>query len=239
VGSAVVNQVGEYLKTYQRDANNAPLVSSNGNYMVAAVDTSLQSVPRPYPLRLIVHNPATGNATLLQRVFVGMNAATNTILSTKETALSPQFLKNARRVSAAHLPWNADNPSWSFNGRFDTQTNLTTTVTLGYNDRPSNPFIHSYHPDHDNLDATFTKLLPQGSESYGVNRAITLTLTPPGNDFASLVAASRTLNGNYSEVITLQGLARAGGTNDTRRLEVRGTFTLNRISDISQLTTAP
>ena len=44
------------------------------------------------------------------------------------------------------------------------------------------------------------------------------------------------VNGIYSEVITLEGLARGGGSNDTRRLEVRGRFTLNRISEISLLT---
>jgi hypothetical protein len=194
---------------------------------------------RPYPLRLIVHNPSSGNAALLQRVFVGLNANTNTILSLKESALSPQFLKDARRLSAVHLPWSAQNPAWSFSGRFGAQTNLTTTVTLGYDDRASSPFIHAYHPDHDNLDPTFRNQLPQGSESYGVQRQITLNVTPPANDFSSLVSANQTIDGVYSEIITLKGLARAGGTNDTRRFEVRGSFTLNRVSDIAQITPAP
>ena len=33
---------------------------------------------------------------------------------------------------------------------------MATTVTLSYNDQASNPFLHTYHPDHDNLDATFS-----------------------------------------------------------------------------------
>lgn len=236
VGSAVVDEVGHFLKSYSRDSANNPVVSSNGNYVVSGVDTSLGRVLRPYPLRLIVHNPASGNAALLQRVFVGLDANTNTILSLKETAISPLFLKEARRLSAVHLPWNATNTGWSFNGRFSSQTNLTATVALGYDARASSPFLHTYHPDHDNLDATFKNLVPQGSESYRVERQITLSLAPPANDFSSLVSANRTVTGTYNEIITLKGLARAGGTNDTRQFGVRGNFTLNRVSDVSQLT---
>jgi hypothetical protein len=239
VGTAVVGEVAQSLKTYSRDADNQPIVATNGSYMVTSTDTSVGGAARPYPLRLIVHNPSSGNAALLQRVFVGLNANTNTILSLKESALSPQFLKDARRLSAVHLPWSAQNPAWSFSGRFGAQTNLTTTVTLGYDDRASSPFIHAYHPDHDNLDPTFRNQLPQGSESYGVQRQITLNVTPPANDFSSLVSAHQTIDGVYSEIITLKGLARAGGTNDTRRFEVRGSFTLNRVSDIAQITPAP
>ena len=239
VGSAVVGEVGQYIKSYSRDIANRPIVTTNGSYVVTNIDTSIGRVVRPYPLRLIVHNPTTGNASLLQRVFVGKDANTNMILSLKETALSPLFLKDARRLSSVHLPWSADNTPWLFNGKFGTSTNLTTTVTLGYNDRASNPFLHSYHPQHDNLDTTFKTILPQGSESYRVDRQISLTVTPPGNDFSSLVTASRTLNGTYSEIVTVKGLARAGGTNDTRRFEVRGDFTLNRVTDIGQITPAP
>lgn len=239
VGSAVVNQVGQYIKQYERDSANNPVAGEDGSYAVTNIDTTVNGVPRPYPLRLIVHNPASGNAALLQRVFVGFDSNTNTILALKETALSPMFLDSARRLSAVHLPWSAANLPWSFNGSFATSTNLTTRVTVGYNDRASSPFVHEYHPDHDNLGVTFKNLLPQGSESYTIQRDITLAVTPPENNFSSLVSANRTVNGTYSEVITLLGLARAGGTNHTRRFEVRGDFTLNRVSSIAQITPAP
>ena len=239
VGNATVDQVGQYLNAYAKDGSGNLLVATNGSYIVSSNDTSLTSVPRSYPLRLIVHNPATGNAVLLQRIFVGLNSSTNQILSLKETALAPQYLKDARRLSSVHLPWTAQNSGWQFNGKLFVQTNLTTTVALAYDDRASNPFLHEYHPDHDNLDATFKKLLPQGSESYRVDRQITLGVLPPGNDFSSLIAASSKLNGIYSETITIKGLARGGGTNDTRQFQVRGDFSLSRISDIAQITPAP
>lgn len=261
IGGASVNQVRHYLVSYARGTvtdtvavtnsastnieyvvtttPDALLTTSNGNYIVSGVDTSLGDVPRAFPLRLIVHNPAVGNAVLLQRVFYGLDATTNLVVSRGESALAPAFLKDARRVSAVHLPWTLTNTAWAFNGRLQTQAALTTTVSVGYNDQAASPFIHSYHPDHDNLDVTFKNVLPQGSESYSVQRDITLNVTPPADNFTSLVSSGLTLNGQYTEVITLRGLARAGGTFDTRQYEVRGAFSLNRVSDIPTLAIAP
>jgi hypothetical protein len=176
---------------------------------------------------------------LLQRVYCGFDANTNYVVATTDSVLHPGLLGQARRVSAAHLPWRGDNTPWAFNGRFHDLTNLTATVGLDFNDHASNPFVHTYHPDHDNLDATFRKGLPQGSESYTVQRAITLLLNPPADDFASLTSSGRTITGDYFETITVLGLARAGGTHDTRRFETHGTFTLNRISEVPALTVLP
>jgi hypothetical protein len=51
------------------------------------------------------------------------------------------------------------------------------------------------------------------------------------------MGAGQTLGGDYQETITLLGLARAGGTNDTRQFQVSGSFSLNRISDVPTLKT--
>jgi hypothetical protein len=239
VGGASVNQVRHYLKSYERDAANNPVATPDGNYVVTNLDTSLGGVPRAFPLRLIVHNPEVGNAVLLQRVFYGLDANTNLIVATGESALAPAYLKDARRISAVHLPWTSTNTAWLFNGRLRSQTNLTATVALGYDDQASNPFLHSYHPDHDNLNETFKTVRPQGSESYSVQRDITLNVTPPADDFSSLVAAGLKLTGDYTETITVRGLARAGGLFDTRQFEVHGVFSLNRVSDTPTLALAP
>jgi len=239
VGGAVVTQVGEYLKTYQRDASGNPVVQTNGTYVVSDVNTNLGSVPDAFPLRLIIHNPAAGNAVLLQRVFLGVDANTNSVVAQKEAALNLNYLSQARRISATHLPWTSTNLAWAFNGRFRQTTNLTTTVSLDYNDQASNPFLHTYHPDHDNLDENFSTVRPQGSESYTVQRNIRLTVQPPADDFASLTAGAQTITGEYGETITVLGLARGGGTNDTRNFEVRGIFSLNCISEVPTLTTTP
>lgn len=239
VGEARVSQVAHYLKSYQRGPDTAPVASSNGNYVVTGVDTSLGAVPTAYPLRLIVHNPTNGNAVLLQRVYYGFDSGTNVVVASGESALHPAYLKNARRITATHLPWTTNNTVWALSGQLGQVSNLTANVTVAYDDQASNPFLHTYHPDHDNLNATFSAVLPQGAESYRIERAITLLVQPPANDFSSLVAAAGTFGGEYREIVTLKGLARAGGTNDTRQFEVRGAFSLKRVSDVPTLTLAP
>lgn len=253
VGNAAVNQVGQYLKAYARGpvtnavastngdyavtvATNALLTGADGSYIVTNLDTSTGAVARTFPLRLIIHNPSNGpNAVLLQRVYQGFDAATNVVVARLESVLHTAYLKDARRISCTHLPWTANNTAWALSGKLGAQTNLTATVALDFADQASNPFLHTYHPDHDNLDATFKRQLLPGEESYGVQRVITLLVKPPGDDFSSLVAGAETVTGDYLEIITLTGLTR-GATNETRQFKVFGAFTLNRISDVPTLT---
>ena len=252
VGGAAVTQVGEYLKSYLHGASTPLLVTNadnvvtndltittNGQYVVSSISTNLGAVPTAFPLRLIVHNPTSVSAVLLQRVYYGLNAATNPIVATKEAALNRAFLSEARRISAPHLPWSQANNRWSFNGPLSPHADLTASVTTAFNNQAVNPFLHTYHPDHDNLDAQFQHEEPQGVESYTIVRDIRLRVTPPGNDFASRTAGGLTLTGDYLESIRMLGLARAGGTNDTRQFEVRGVFSLNHISDVPVLTSTP
>jgi len=107
-------------------------------------------------------------------------------------------------------------------------------VTLPFSDQAANPFLHTYHPDHDNLNATFDGAQPQGVESYTVERVIRLIVQPPANDFASIVSQGDTLTGNYEETITLKALAP-----NSREFRVSGGFTLKRISPVPTLTIAP
>ena len=109
---------------------------------------------------------------------------------------------------------------------------MTAIIPLAYDDQSSNPFLHTYHPDHDNLNAQFTAGQPRGAESYGIRREITLTFTTPANDFDSLTGSSQDMGGNFSEVMTLQSRGA-----QARQFHVLGTFSLKRISDIATLTT--
>lgn len=239
VGGVTVNQVGEYLKTYAATSEGLA-VDTNGQYIVTGVNTNLGTVGRPFPLRLILHNPeAGGNAVLLQRVYCGLNANTNPVVATSESALHQSYLAQARRISASHLPWSRANTPWSFDGPLALSSTITAAVPLDYNDQASNPFVHTYHPDHDNLDSKFATQLDPGAESYSVQRVIQLEVVMPGEDFASRTETGQALSGNYSETITVLGLPRAGNTNDTRVFETRGTFGLNRIAEIPTLTTVP
>jgi hypothetical protein len=178
---------------------------------------------------LIVHNDGT-TSRLLQKVFHGMAPGSNTVLATKESLLASTELANARRISAVHLPPSPGNVPWTFAGSMG-QGTLSAIVPLSYDDQASNPFLHTYHPDHDNLDAQFSTELNRGFESHGISRQILLTFTAPGNDFNSLTAGSQDLSGNYAEVVTIQ----SKGSN-TRTFNVLGGFSLKRISDIAILT---
>lgn len=238
VGQASIKQVGQYLKTYTLGADNRPLTATNGQYVLSSVNTELGVVSRTFPMRLIVHNPeaGAGHAVLLQQVFVGVDPYTNSVVALLESALHPSFLSQARRISAVHLPWSPTNQCWSFDGALGQASNLTTSVTLDYADQASNPFLHTYHPDHDNLDTTFQNELSQGAESYTVRRDIRLTVVPANGGSATFNNTVKTLGGTYVETMTVLGLARAGGTNDTRVFQLQGTFTLNRISSVATLT---
>lgn len=239
LGAAAVTEVGQYLLSYQRGANNQLVVGTNGAYVVTDIVTNLTAVPSPYPLRLIIHNPGNGPANLWQRLYYGFNVLTNPIVANQESALNAALLAESRRMSATHLPWSEANPGWNFSGPLARGAVLTTTLTNAFHEQASNPFLHTYHPDHDNLNATFRAELPQGSESYTIVRQITLNVMPPAADFDSRVKAGLTLTGEYLETIRVLGLARAGNTYDTRRFDARGGFTLTRISDVSTLTRVP
>ncbi len=209
------------------------LVSSYSNYVVTGINTNLGAVPNPYPLFLIVFNDGT-NSSLLQRVYYGLRQDTNLVIATTESALDASHLDSARRISAAHLPWTAANSPIAFTGQLGLGGTLTAAFAEAYDDQPANPFLHTYHPDHNNLDLTKSppQELPVGSQSFNITRQITLAVAPNTTDFLSLTKGNTSLAGAYQETITLTGL---GGA--TRTFNTAGTFSLTRVSSIATLTT--
>jgi len=203
-----------------------------GSYLLdGPIKLDSGGVARPFPLRLIVHNNGT-TSSLLQRAYVGRGLSSNLVVTTREEALLPSQLASARRVSSVHLPSSDANSPWTFSGVMQEGSTLTTTVQLAHNDHTSNPLLHTYHPDHDNLDAQFAQELPAGLESYGVRRQISLQFTVAADDFDSLTKAGANLRGNYSETVTF--VDRNG---DSKQFNVLGSFQLARITDVATLTT--
>jgi hypothetical protein len=209
------------------------LASPVSNYVVTAHNTQGDAVLAPFPLRLIVFNDSGGNCSLLQRVYWGLDPSTNIIVSTSQTPLDPSQLSTARRITATHLPWAATNTPWAFSGGSLAQGAVLTSapIVVNYNDQAANPFLHTYHPDHNNLDhQSPPHELPMGSESYQISRVITLSLMPNTNDFISLTSASSSLSGLYNESISLKGLA-----GFQKNYQTIGAFSLKQISTISPL----
>ena len=231
MGSASVTQVGQYLKSFARDGEDKPVLNADGRYQVNNVNTNMAGVASPAPLRLIVHNPDAGQARLLQRVYFGFDSAKKYVVSNSETSLDPTRFADARRLSASHLPWSETNPGWPFDARMVQGAILKARVTTATGDQGANPFLHTYHPDHDNLDALFQKELARGVESYSIVRDITLSVLPPADDFEARTSSGLSFFGEYQETIQLLGR----GT-DARRYDVRGFFNLQRINDLPDLT---
>jgi len=185
------------------------------------------AVPSPYPLRVILHVGTDGTTRLLSQVYLGRLAPTpNDLgLATQEQFLKSDDKANARRLVAAHLPLDTILSTGS--GSVALGATLERTFTIGFNER-TNPYVHAYHPDHDNKDARFATLTT-ALESPTIGRAMSFVfaLTPPAGT-SSAGWGSTVLGGTYSETVT--GLHRDP-------LTVTGTFELRRLSELGSITT--
>lgn len=208
-----------------------------GDAQVSAVASKVsaspgETTPRQFPLRFMIHVDTSGTARLLSQVFMGTLAdAGNPVgLCTREAGLKADSKASARRLSVTHLP--LDTVLATGTGSVALGSSLVRIVNIPYND-PTNPFVHGYHPDHDNLDARpdgTRTVLGNGVESYSITRTCTFqfTTTPPAGT-SSIGWGSSVIGGNYSE--KLEGLHK-----DMAGINVSGTFVLRRASEQAALT---
>lgn len=207
-----------------------------------------QTVAVDFPLRLIVHVDANGQARLLQRVLqMWKNGTTKPdpldptrqivdvpgrfVLLTDESLL-PNFSGAAlrdgvpvgRRVSSAAFGFRTPVPLVG-TGEFGGNT-ITAQIQMAYDD-PLNPFLHRYHPDHNNLDERFEQTLPAGIESFNVTRLVALQFAAHPPDGLALAGwADTQLGGAYRETIT--GVHR-------QPIYVEGFFRLQKASTVGSL----
>ena len=213
-----------------------------GNALVSAVESKpdfdqVTGTSSSYPLRYIIHVDDSGTARILSQVFLGqLDVAGNARgLCTKEAALLSTAKAGAARLVAAHMPLDR---VLTATGAVGNATTLTQTIDIPFND-PSNPFVHKYHPDHNNKSASGAALIA-GQESYDISRAVTFTFTPAPPDGSSATTSwgSSVIGGTYAE--TIQGLSKDSlgvGTGDG--IQLAGTFELRRVSEIGDLTVSP
>jgi len=179
-----------------------------------------------FKLRTLLHVSDDGVASLLPQVFSGQLAVAphDVGLSFREGALKQDSLASAQRYSAAHLP--LDQPITDGSGSVAIGGVLTRTVTVEFND-PTNPFVHAYHPDHDNKDARGAPLA-EGVEASDIIRSCKFTFTaqPPAGSGSAIGWGSSVIGGTYEETMT-------GVYKDP--LILSGTFELRRASDIGTL----
>jgi hypothetical protein len=234
VNGGFIYTLSRTFASYSVDPTTGLVLDQNGLYLSSGVNTNLAAVGQVFPLRLILHNrPAAAQVSLFQQVFVGPGSnSTNTVIATRESLLDAAQLTSARRLTATHLPFSKTNLPWTVSGTFNPGSVVVFTVLESYKDQASNPFLHTFHPDHDNLDANFKAVQPRGVEAYDITRTLRLTFTTPGTDFSSLTASAQSRSGIYEETMTLG--AQGGASRDFR---LSGSFTLQLISPVATLTT--
>lgn len=179
---------------------------------------------RTLPLRVLLHVEDGGAARLLSQVFLGKLTNGTHGICTREAGLSTADKASAARFITTHLP--LDRVLGSGSGTVAPGQTLVRTVSIPFDD-DANPFVHRYHPDHNNKDARGNPL-GAGVESYGITRTISFQFTTvPPSGVSPTGWGSSTIGGNYTEVI--KGLHR-------QDLTVTGTFVLRRASENGNLT---
>lgn len=212
--------------------STSKVVTLNGKSRVVTrrvSDGGGAAAPSNFPVRLILHAPATGAPTLLQQVYLGardgisyagLNESGVGAIVTSPGATPAGKLG---RVSSASFPLGGNWP-----GAGSLTGTASFNVNLGH-DAKTNPFVHTYHPDHDNWDARYENKLGAGVESYSVSRQITLAFNPllPAG-VSDLSWGITTIGGTYTEVIT--GLRTGEG------ISISGPFILHQVSEAATLT---
>ena len=201
-----------------------------GQVDVSTVTSTVAGSPgdtttRSFPLRVLLHVDADGTTRLLSQAFVGTLAAEGNLLGvcTRESALLADKKSEALRLVSSTMPLDR---AIVGTGSFAIGATLAHTVTIPFDD-PTNPFVHAYHPDHDNRDARFAPL-GAGVESYDLTRRLTFTFTSSPPNGSTIGGWGSTIyGGTYAE--TVEGL-------NKNPLTVGGTFTLRRVSEIAEIT---
>lgn len=159
VGDATLNQV------------NAPYFTSSNTV----------ATPAPYTLRVILHVDGSGQAHLLQSAVLArapVGATTNYAYQLFATAAGlPSEASDIYRVSSAAFPVMSPVAVGSVASM--TSGTLTGRVIIACNDA-LNPFLHRYHPMHDNKDGNWAAYT-NAVETPDITRFISIQLTPPTN----------------------------------------------------------
>jgi len=212
------------------------VVNTIVNQVDSTVTGSGSTTTQAFPLLFLTHLDAAGYARLLSQAFVGKLTTTGNpvgicISESRVLGYSASDLKPARffacQMPTSTLPITG---TVTGTGAFATGSTVAWAIPIPFNE-PTNPFVHTYHPDHDNLDAKKKPLLA-GQESFTINRncQFTFTASPPNGSYVS-GWGNTVLGGTYLE--TLAGLHK-------QVLQVRGTFQMRRVSEISAIDlTAP
>lgn len=200
-------------------------------------------VGKPFPIRVLMHVDATGQAKLVKNVVQMWEEGTYRIspkdpelfevdepgryvLLTRDE-LIPNYSGVTRRngqsagIRYSTVAYDFNGDDMEMNGDFQLNDQLNVSVLIDP-DMPTNPFRHKFHPDHDNLDAQY---LNPKQEAFQVTREMEFLFTnnnPQHPDVADPPGWGVTImGGTFRETIT--GLHK-------NAIFVSGDFRLTRVS---------
>ena len=207
--------------------------------------TEPKSVGAAFTQRILVHVNAQGQARLLKDVIQmwdeGTMQPSSVDPSYNEVATPGRYvlITNKQLIGLysgvagrdgvavglrfSTVAYDFDAEVLDFSGVFGPGGEISTTIVVPPT-LPTNPFLHRYHPDHNNLDEQF---LNYQEEAYQVVRNVQLVFTP--NDPQGTESpgwGDSTLGGTFAESIT--GLHR-------NPIFTSGTFRLQRASTVTVL----
>jgi len=200
--------------------------------------TAVTHTPANLDMRVILHCDGVSDIRLLKEVYQMYRMLNNSRVPVLllSDILIPNFEGPGWRMSS--IGFDFEGSSVTGNGSIGPTGQVSFEIELPAN-HPTNPFLHRYHPDHDNWDARYEKRYPNDAgapeEAFKIDRSIQFTFEekyPPGcegptcRQFKPPGWGYSIIGGAYTEVI--KGLHRDNIT-------VTGSFRLERVSTISQL----
>ena len=200
---------------------------------------AIQDTTQAFTFRLILHAADDGAVTLLKQAFVASAAADNATPKILVDRAAAKAYRKAhpeatiRRVSSANFPFMAPRAFDGALGFLKDGATLSVAFTQAY-DAKDNPFVHAFHPSHDNLAFNNGKPSKKGDgadgtgdyESWSVTRRVSLTFAGSDPLGANDDWNKTVCGGTYRETIT--------GLNKTPII-VEGAFRLNKTLDTPEI----
>lgn len=213
--------------------NRAQMRTSASNVWDSA---AIQTALHPFTFRVILHVDEYGVTRLMKEAFIAsVPDVGNSLLASRDAAIA--FLANypdsvIRRISSANFQFMLPKPLSG--GSFATADEMLSVTVLQEHDDKTNPFVHAYHPEHDNVKFLNGSVVSKSNgatgigdyESWAVSRGIEFTFTgndPVGSNPKWNISVT---GGTYEETIN--------GLNKTE-IKTRGAFRLNKVSDVSRI----
>lgn len=188
-----------------------------------------------FPLRLLLHVDSSGQVRLLKEAILMQDGAGKQVILA-DAAFAANYRGVALRgetmvgLRTSAIGYDFAGPAIDCSGSLGASGSAACSLSLSA-DAPTNPFLHRYHPDHDNLGTDFQPLPAGSAEAYAIGRNLALNFSnryPANPAEVERPASSRPpgwgvtiLGGMYNE--TLTGLHK-------ETLGVSGWFTMERIA---------